>query len=298
MKKKIKNSDNDEIRLFEILKFLWINKIKLFSAVLIMFSISMSYFFIKKNENLYESSIVISAPENYELIKFQSINRFFESKIKNYDIVIINKLSILNRAIDELKNSKDNQKLFKIELLNNNQFILKFTFNDTKNSKSTIEKVLSIASSNLEKKLIKELNELFEETKKMIIEEDEKRLRFLLEQSSISKKIDLEFNMHKASDFDTDDKKYFLIGYKPIDEEIRIIQSRNYEELTKVKNKINSFKNMNIQWINYDTDLANTRALYKRSEQIRLYLILSITLGLIVGSIYVLTVKEEFSKKI
>jgi hypothetical protein len=305
MKKKLKISNSDEIYLGEFFQILWVNKIKFFTTVLISFLISMSFFYIKlKKEDLYESSIIINPSETYQFIKFEKINKFFIDNIEDNkkfyfgNYVPINKNSVLKRAINELQKLDDYQKLFKIESLNKSQYILKIILNDKKNSRDAIEKVLRIASANLEKKIFKELNEFFEIKKKMTIDEDSKRLKFLLEQSSISKKIDLEFNIHKASDFSSYDKAYFLIGYKPIDEEIRIIQNRNYEELIQVQNDINLLKNMNTQWFNYRVDLINTIAIYKVSEQIVLFSILSIILGLMVGVMYILITKMATNRNI
>jgi len=250
--------------------------------------LSVGYYFIKEKKQVsYESSIIISSQNQSEFLRFLKINTLFGSKIGPfYNFQPINEVTILSRIKNELKSFNEYQKLFKIQSLDESSFILKFTFQDVKKSRNIIEKTLRAVNSNIKENVFEEIDELFKLTKEIIINDDKKRIIFLSKHSLIAKKIDLKFNNLNPKELKgIYDELYYLIGYQPIDEEIKIIQSKDYDELTKLEKDINSLKKTNIEWVKYNFDTIKT--ITKNKKDIKLYIILSILCGLSLSLIYV-----------
>lgn len=180
-----------------------------------------------------------------------------------------------------------------------------------------------IDSLNIRLKSAKTLNDL------MYI----KKKRFLLEQSKIAKVLGIEKNqlnitsnvnisetgkLPYSQKFNTEDLNfpYYLRGFKAIDKEIQLIESRSENEnnlmtegyfilkqkLLLIENDIRSknlreasqtIKNDNIfKWVSFNLELSEEQNLKKP----HLYIPLSIILGAILGILYVL-IRKVFEKR-
>lgn len=147
-----------------------------------------------------------------------------------------------------------------------------------------------------------------------------KRIQYLMEESAIAKELGIETNMLDANalsqssqnaislSVNSNDVPFYLRGYKAIDKEIALIQSRSAEdkllnandyletkeEILSLEKDLSSFQlrrateaiitdNPN-DWVEFNFALADVKSLKKT----RLYVALSIVLGGIIGVVYVL----------
>ena len=170
-------------------------------------------------------------------------------------------------------------------------------------------------------------NELSLHQKNQIIR-DKKRIQYLREQSAIAKEIGIETNRLDANalsqtsqnsislSVNSNDFPFYLRGYKAIDKEIALIESRSDEEklliadgYIQTKKDINSLEtdlsssqlriaaeiiandNLN-DWVKFNFALADVKSLKKSN----VYFAVSIALGGMVGVMYVL-ISNTFRKR-
>jgi len=150
---------------------------------------------------------------------------------------------------------------------------------------------------------------------------DKKRIQFLLEQSAIAKELVIETNRLDANALSqssqntislsvssTNDVPFYLRGYKAIDKEISLIESRSDEDklliadgYIQIKEEIISLEtdlsssqlrmaaevienDIPNDWVQFDLSIADV----KSQKKSMLYVALSIALGGMVGVMYVL----------
>ena len=127
-------------------------------------------------------------------------------------------------------------------------------------------------------------------------------IEFLSEQSSIAEALSLKDNYIQSTDdnlsfnISIGDSFYYLKGKKVIDKEIDIIKNRKYTELTYIKNQINLLEEMDINWVDYNSNLLDIKNLTPRSSVN--ILPLSFVLGSIIGLIFALISNRARLKKI
>ena len=78
---------------------------------------------------------------------------------------------------------------------------------------------------------------------------------------------------------------YYLRGYKVIDMEIDLIKNRKYSQFDNIEKEIALLKEKDIEWVNYNLLLLNTKLQSKHNP---LPSTLMIILGLLIGTLYVL----------
>ena len=156
--------------------------------------------------------------------------------------------------------------------------------------------------------------------KKNQIDRNKKRIQYLREQSAIAKELGIETNRLDANalsqssqnaislSVNSNDVPYYLRGYKAIDKEISLIESRSDDEnlliadgYIKVKEEIASLEkdlsssqlrnaaevianDIPNDWVQFDLSIADV----KSQKKSMLYVALSIVLGGMVGAMYVL----------
>ena len=92
----------------------------------------------------------------------------------------------------------------------------------------------------------------------------------------------------------TADIAYYLRGYKAIDKEIELIENRDYQNLIFIEQELKNFKNTEIEFVNYNIYLMESKLLNKTKS----IFVTSILLGLIVGIFYVIVSNAFQSKKV
>ena len=196
--------------------------------------------------------------------------------------------------------------MFKIEKSEQNgisdYYTLSFTSVDIDVSKEILDQTIKLAIHNLESSIFSELNLALEEIKKRKLFSDKRMIEFLSEQSSIAEALSLKDNYIQSTadnlsfNISMGDSFYYLKGKKVIDKEIDIIKNRKYSELTYMKNKINLLKEMNIIWVDYNSNLIDITNLTPRSSVNTLPL--SFVLGWIIGLIFAFISNRVRLKKI
>ena len=171
-------------------------------------------------------------------------------------------------------------------------YILNYIWPNDVEAKDILDQTLQLTLQNLEKAVFKELEEYLIIRKDQIVNEDIKRVNFLKEQSAMAKELNFESEqitedqIQKTSNFSNfyfTEATYYLRGYTAIDMEISLIKSREYKDLIEIEKKIDTLKNMSINWVDYNIFLADSQSLINFKKDI----ILSVLLGLIIGIFYV-----------
>jgi len=184
---------------------------------------------------------------------------------------------------------------------NNENYIINLKWNNSKEAQKILQDTLNLALKNLKKRIDLELQQLLEFEKKIILNKDRIRLDYLREQSEIAKELNIidnqidNINLTQSSvslNINTADIAYYLRGYKAIDKEIELIETRDYQNLKLIEKEINLLKTQNINLVDYNIYLMDVKLL----KDTKLILVISILLGLIVGIFYVL-ISNAFQPK-
>jgi len=318
MKKKY-NLYNDEIDIISFLNTIFNGKIKILIITIFSFLIAFGYSYKQPKSYLY--SLTIKPIDNAEFVKLSYIYKFFEKgKINFLDRFVI-ELEDYNEFFINLRNTKKvrkefselkieeekNRLLFKYAKLleivrpnkrkNETDYILELKWDNTEEAIDILQGTINLTLNNFQNLINIELEENLKLKKKIIQNNDFKKLNFLSEQSTIAKELNIADNQ-VANDnltqtkvslniktlYDTQGIAYYLRGYKAIDKEIELIKNRNYNDLEFIEKEINFLKKENINWINYNIYLTKIKSLNHN----KLILLISILLGLMIGIFYVL----------
>jgi len=196
--------------------------------------------------------------------------------------------------------------------------------NHTKASVNEFADVIDIQNTRNLEKLRNELSSIFNIQK----DTNEKRIQYLMEQSAIAKELGIETNILDANALsqssqnaislgvNSNDVPYYLRGYKAIDKEIVLIQSRSDDDnllrsngyidtrekilflekdlsssQLRISTEVIANDNPN-DWVEFNFAFANVES----QKNSRLYVALSIVLGGMVGVLYAL-ISNSFRKR-
>ena len=172
-------------------------------------------------------------------------------------------------------------------------YIINFKWENIDEAKEILKNTINLTLKNLEKSIYEELEQSIEFEKKIIKNRDETRLKYLLEQSSIAKELNIlnnqidNVNLSQSNvslSINTSDIAYYLRGFKAIDKEIELIKNRDYQNFKFIEQEIAYFKEKSTRWIDYNIHSLVVKSLNNTKKTI----IISILLGLFVGVIFVL----------
>ena len=337
MKKNTDTYYENEIDLINLLKIIWDDKIKILIFAIISFLIGFGYSYqIPKN---YLNSLVIKKSDNNEFTKLVYIEKFLKTKNILITQTEQKNQSILNRFVNELMDYEElsinlenikkvrknivklpienqEKKLFqyaksleivKLAKEDETNYIINFKWENIDEAKEILKNTINLTLKNLEKSIYEELEQSIEFEKKIIKNRDETRLKYLLEQSSIAKELNIlnnqidNVNLSQSNvslSINTSDIAYYLRGFKAIDKEIELIKNRDYQNFKFIEQEIAYLKEKkDTRWVDYNIYSLEIKSL-KNTKQI---IIISILLGLIVGIIFVLisntTQSQTVSKK-
>lgn len=323
---KLKKIKNDEIDLAKLLIILWKNKAKI--AAITIFSFLASFAFNSSKPeivNNYEYSLAIKPSGNTEFITLEPILDFIGAYRNNTNEQIFHKylrdLMDYEELIYILKNNKkiienlaklpekdrrqrlfDYAKLFTIDISKEEKddVTLRFIWQDQKDSRDIIEQTLKLTLINFQKSFFNEIEQILENKKKSLINNDTQRIEYLIEQNLIAKELNLpdntvdSVNLSQSSvsfNFNSNDVAYYLRGYKAIGKEISLIQARKYKHFQDYKDQLKLLKNTDIQWIDYNIFFLEKKLL-SQPKMPHINLILSIIMGLIIGIFYVFLLQK------
>lgn len=279
---------------------------------------------LKKNYKKLETNFSTNKSPNYFIGINKIIFNKFIDEILDYDELIIQlkENKEIKKDISKLSLNDQNKKLFnyaknlQVEKTkkNQNEHVLVFKWHDINNIneiENILDETIKRTLINLEKNIHKELDHLLDIENKKILYNDSKRLEYLQEQSIIARELNISdnqvssmvsMNLSQVMEQDlsnsrlqdiSNDVSYYLRGYKAIEKEIELIKSRDYEQINFFKNEISNFKKKDIRWIKYNTFLGKAQPL----KPVKKIFVISILLGLIIGTIFVIIFKEYQSLK-
>jgi len=314
--KTFKYTYDNEIDLIELFKLFWNEKIKI---ILITFvSITISFFYIYSNPRLVNSSLTIEAGDLEKLKIFQlkhfdeifldnkEVLRTFTEEFNDYEelVFVLSNDEKIKKKISKFSKSNQQQKLYNYAQLfslklRNDKLLLNFIWHDTKEATEILKKTIKLTLINTEKNLFEKLESYFESEKKKLVDKDLNNIKYLLEQSTIAREINLAENLISSSVlFNFNLKKYgeYLRGYKAIDKQIYLIKNRKYTEYdaVNVKKNLNELKINNNDLIEYSFINLHTKA-DLNSEKVY---ILSIFIGLFIGLLFVFISNNHMIKKV
>jgi len=309
MKKKTSLYD-DEIDLIELLKIIWNSKKKILLITTISFLIGFAYSY--KVPNTYLISLDITKNDESAFKQFNFINQliFTNQKNETNQIVLekfIKELEDYDEFLLSLRNTKkvrenifnlstkDQKKelmkyvdFLKIKIKKGSDLKLNFKWENKDEADDVLQNTINLTLKNIEKLIYKELDRNLEEKKKLALQNDLMKLDYLKEQRWIAKELNISDPPYGYTG-----EPYYLRGYVAIDKEIEIIDKRQYQKFDLIKQEINSLKKESIDWIKYNIFSTKVKSL----KNTKLILAISIIIGLIVGTSYVL-ISNAFNLKL
>ena len=292
-----------DIDFIAIMNVIWNCKLKIILFVIISSLVGFAYSY--QQPNMFLHSLNVKPNDHSEFLKLKFLNEKLDinqQKLKHkYEIEKL----FFKRFFEELEDYKEflfslskkyeeNEKfnylgLIKVNKKDENNYILDFKWNDTKEAFDILNKTMRYTLKNLKKSIINELIDNLELQKQKSLIKDLSRIEYLKEQSWIAKELDI---LDNQSTVITSDIAYYLLGYKAINKEIELIKKRDYANFKIIEKEINSLKKENIEWIKYEINSIQVKSL----KDTKLILIFSTLLGLLVGVFYVL-ISDTFQSK-
>jgi LPS O-antigen subunit length determinant protein (WzzB/FepE family) len=336
MKKKYSNHYN-EIDFVKIIQSIFNEKKKIFLITTIAIFLGIFIYYItpnsftssidiRPNKNSefvkLESLFEILEPEELEEIKGIEkikikinkiiLNRFL-TELMDYEelaTVLSNNKNVKAEIIELTENDKkqilfDYTKNLTLEepaIPSKNYHSLSLIWNDNQEAKNILHQTLRLVSNNLRNAIFNELKSRLEIKKNLVINEDLLKIDYLLEQSLIAKELNIYDNQIDNSilpqsnisfNRNTNEIAYYLRGYKVIDKEISLIKKREYKDINSIKNEIINLEKTDIKWVDYNIYLMVSH----NSKNFLKSLIVSVLIGLLVGSGYVLVSNALNRKK-
>lgn len=335
MKKKYSNHYN-EIDIVKIIQSIFNEKKKVFLITTIAIFLGIFIYYttpnsftssmdIKPNKNSefvkLESLLEILEPEELEEIKGIEkikikINKIildrFLTELMDYEelATILSNNKNVKAEITELTENDKKQRLFDYtknlileEPVKLSEYhSLSFIWNDNQEAKNILDQTLRLVSNNLRNAIFNELKSRLEIKKNLVVNEDLLKIEYLLEQSLIAKELNIYDNQIDNSilpqsnisfNRNTNEIAYYLRGYKAIDKEISLIKKREYKDINIIKNEIKNLEKTDIKWVDYNIYLMVSH----NSKNFLKSLIVSVLIGLLVGSGYVLVSNALNQKK-
>lgn len=336
----------DEVNLFQLLKSIWDQKIKVILITIIFGLVGTGYnYTLPEQINKFKYTLNIKSSANSEFIKFVPIYNFLNTSesdltgisltgLKETDGItatstatpkLINE-KILDKFIGELMDFeeliltlKNNEKiskkiselseteqerilfnyakLFSISLPkdgNSTNHILSFIWEEDRDVGSKIlGKTLNLTIDNLRDQFYDELDNLLNIKINAVINQDKRKIEYLLEQSIIAKELDIADNQveninltqsNVSFNINTIDA-YYLRGYKAIDAEIFLIKNRKYEFFEYLKEELSKIKQEKTKWVDYNIYLLEISVYDVENKRISLNIL--IAAGLLAGMLFV-----------
>tara|TARA_Y100000768_G_scaffold36228_1_gene23706 strand:+ start:4389 stop:5483 length:1095 start_codon:yes stop_codon:yes gene_type:complete len=342
-------ADESDVNLFELLKIIWDDKIKIIVITIISILIGVGYnYILPKEVNTYKYSLKIKSSDSSEFIKFVPMYNFLKIHETNLSGISLSGLKlqnetsspdvkepktigdeILQKFIQELtdyeeliftlqNNEKFNKKISGLSKKDQEKILFNYAKSFSINSElgneasakflnffwkgdqdivpEILEETFNLTLDNLKQTFYNQLDDLFKIKIDAVINEDKRKVAYLLEQSEIAKKLNIPDNQIAINNFSSSnvlfnfntDDAYYLRGYKAIDTEIKLIEDRKYEFFQYLKNELENAKQKKTKWVHYNIYLLEKELIKNLTENSPVSLKIIGILGLILGMLYVL----------
>ena len=229
------------------------------------------------------------------------LHRFIEELLDYQELVsVLKKNENIKKDISQLSEYDKQQKLYGYTKLftvekspsetQNHEYTLRFTWQgDQRESIDILDQVLKLALMNLRASILKELEDNYKNEKEFIVNRDLRRIKYLLDQSELAKKLGIirsvnKYNLDLSTNLDFSENNlaipYYLRGSDAIDMEINLFKNRKYSELEDIENKISLLQKRDIEFVDYNIFLLDSKL---QNVNNTLSLSLTILLSLIIG---------------
>ena len=332
--------DEDEIDLSRLFKTIWNEKIIIILIILVTTLALYSYNQYNVKQDLFEISLNVKESKQDISEKFSFINKVLydidQNKLKEdlaKQVKSINKNSVLNRLMKNLQYYQEfifvlknndtvkektsqlseqdlQKKLYQytkaltINKYKDGTYILNLKWHNVEEGKKILDDTLKLGLTNLQKIIFNEIENKLKLEKKVIINEDQKKVAFLKEQSKIAKGLDIIEGQVDVIKTDQNNiivdyssgAAHYLRGYKAIEMEINLIENRKYKDLTSITDEIVILKNnLDRNWVYYNIFLAESKSL---NNSRALSWQASALLGIVIGLFYAFIVYRYQSRKV
>ena len=311
---------SDEIDLIDTLKIIWGGKIIIFFTLILSILLLIGYETNNKPKNnlySYTYRLDLNQLENSDFIKAQ-YNKFLYQEFLSQNILDIKNISIMEIFSENfLREMMDHEELYSVVkkyindgIMNETKFYsqiynqllddsnkdiinfipgqeniyIKITWIDDKEINNILDHSIKLTISNLKNSLFQEIDLLLKLREDYLKLNDQVYLNFLLEQSSIARKLNIKDNSLGSS---VDNNSFYLRGYIVIDEIINKIKKRDYQNDILIVNEFDSLKKSNKNFVDYNLSLIEKKPIEQNSN-FKLNLIISIILGLLAGILIVI----------
>ncbi len=258
------------------------------------------------------------SPKNQKLLNEKMVDKFIQELMDFEELILALKSDeTITKKISELS-IKDQEKIlfnyaksFSIDVPNEDSIkVLNFLWKGQQDIvPGIIEKTLSLTLNNLIVSFYKELDDLLNIKINAVVNQDKRKVAYLLEQSAIAKKLNISDNQvdiinlaqsNVSFNMNTIDA-YYLRGFKAIDMEIRLIEGRKYEFFQYLEEELSKIKKQKTKWIDYNIYLLEKKLMADQVENSPISLKILVVLGLILGILYTLILNviksRNFSRK-
>ena len=229
------------------------------------------------------------------------LHRFIEELLDYQELVsVLKKNENIKKDISQLSEYDKQQKLYGYTKLftvekspsetQNHEYTLRFTWQgDQRESIDILDQVLKLALMNLRASILKELEDNYKNEKEFIVNRDLRRIKYLLDQSELAKKLGIirsvnKYNLDLSTNLYFPENNlaipYYLRGSDAIDMEINLFKNRKYLELEEIENKISLLQKRDIKFVDYNIFLLDSKL---QNVNNTLSLSLTILLSLIIG---------------
>lgn len=369
----VRQTDDDEIDLFELFETIWDGKWKIIITTFVAAVMGIVFGAVKPNS--FEVSTTIHSGKQSVFLKYTSLNdllknegmlyqletnpngyifddasvfKLFIAEFNDYEEMVdaVGSSEFVQKSIKDLDDDNKQRaliafaKAFEIKAPSKNEenWTLSFEWHDeiegakllndairqtlsnTKNISVSSVNELADAIDIINKRNLEKLRNKLSIIEKNQIDRNKKHIQYLREQSAIAKELGIETNRLDANalsqssqsaislSVNSNDVPFYLRGYKAIDKEIALIESRSDEEKLLIADGYIQTKEAIISletdlsssqlrmaaeviatdipndWVQFDLSIADV----KSQKKSMLYVALSIVLGGMVGVMYVL----------
>lgn len=283
-------------------------KPNVFKSTLTIKSAKENEFFILKslqneiaNVNKLEKDTLSESLTDVTNYNVKILHRFIEELLDYQELVsVLKNNENIKKDISQLSEYDKKQKLYGYTKLftvekspsetQNHEYTLRFTWQgDQKESIDILDQVLKLASMNLRASILKELEDNYKNEKEFIVNRDLRRIKYLLDQSELAKKLGIirsvnKYNLDLSTNLYFPENNlaipYYLRGSDAIDMEINLFKNRKYLELEDIENKISLLQKKDIKFVDYNIFLLDSKL---QNVNNTLSLSLTILLSLIIG---------------
>lgn len=229
-----------------------------------------------------------------KLLNKKILDKFIQELMDFEELIVTLKTNEkISKKISELSNKDqesllfDYAKLFSINLPSKkvSYHVLNFLWkNDRDLGRAIVEETLNLTLKNLVDEFYEELDDLLEIKINAVINQDKRKVAYLLEQSAIARELNISDN--QVDIVNRSQSEYYLRGFKAIDMEIKLIEGRKYDFFKYLTEELDKIKQEKTKWVDYNIYLLESNQILDE-DNAPIDLKILIAVGLLAGMLFV-----------